>query len=131
MSKLSKVLAKSGSIEAEGENGEKITFELQPLLNKELMDMVGLLDKDIKRGISQMILLTLQKTEPDTTLEEVNNMPAGLSMGMANKIMEISGLGSLFEQKKSQLEQLQAKTGIGTKRSTIESLDRKLEAGEL
>lgn len=95
------------------------------------MDMVGLLDKDIKRGISQMILLTLQKTEPDTTLEEVNNMPAGLSMGMANKIMEISGLGSLFEQKKSQLEQLQAKTGIGTKRSTIESLDRKLEAGEL
>jgi len=128
LSKASRVLAKSEIMVVDGIGGEKIDFELKTLTGREMLEMSDLLEKDMKGGIVYIVLTTLKKTIPDVTKEEINDMPAGILMEIANKVMEISGLGTMFSQKKSQSD---LKTMTGTRQSIIESLDKKLAAGEL
>jgi len=92
MSRLNKLLAKPEEFDI---GGEKFSFE--PLTVNEMDLIIGLEDANLKvrsKALRDVIDLTLKKSVPDATKEEIGNISL-VHMKLINQaILKVNGLGN-------------------------------------
>ena len=104
MSKLSKLMGKPEEIELEGEK-----FVIHPLTMKEIDLFVNMSSPEKQaEAIKQIITLTLKKTVPDATDEELDNVNFKYLMELFEVISKVNGLEKYGESPavKKELERL-------------------------
>ena len=126
MSKASRIMAKPGLVEFEGNNNEKIKIKVYPLKNKELIEAAGLFDKEMPyKGTNYILYRTLIKDDPEVTKEDVENLPLSVVIELMKEISKVNKLPELDFQNTMKSEE-PAENKILQKVSQVESLRQKV-----
>lgn len=111
MSRISNFFGQPKEIELEF-NGKKETFKIHPLKGKHLHLFMGMTENSAaeeKEKLAHLIVLeSLKPTEPELTLEEIQDLPVNILNKILLECMELNGEGE-DERLKSIKEQIRQK----------------------
>ena len=97
VSKASRMIAKGEMVSFETENGT-VDWVIKPLKNKELLEIIDLAEKkDTKSMLNKMLMYTLEKDDPEITMQDIENMSASYLMKILKLITKVNGLEGMLD----------------------------------
>ena len=97
VSKASRLLAKGELVSFETESG-MVDYNIKPLKNKELLEVIELGEKNDTRSMMlKMLYFSLIKDDPEITITDVENMDAPYLIQLLKIIQKVNRLEGLFD----------------------------------
>ena len=95
-SKASRLLAKGELVSFETETGI-VDFNIRPLKNKELLDIMDCAEKkDTRTMILKLLKFTLEKDDPEITFQDIENLEVAYLQKILQTIERVNKLDGMF-----------------------------------
>jgi hypothetical protein len=92
MGKFNYLLGKGKSVYIPDENGKDVEYVIKPLTNRHMDVFTNSKDESESEMINKLVLASLQQTDESLTLDDVKDLPFGLSKNIIEVVMEVNEL---------------------------------------
>lgn len=92
MGKFNYLLGKGKTISIPDENGKEVEWTIRPLSNRHMDLFMNSKDVSQVEMINNLVLASLQQTDESLRLEDIKDLPLGLSKKITEVVMEVNDL---------------------------------------
>ena len=92
MGKFNYLLGKGKVVSIPDENGKEVEWTIRPLSNRHMDLFTNSKEGSQMEVINNIVLASLQQTDESLTLEDIKELPLGLSKKITEVVMEVNEL---------------------------------------